>query len=94
MQILFQRFVIDNTELTAALSIQSDTAAATEPCGTVIEQRKGSAIQQMPVKDHQTQQLIGIVALGDVATKHSAQVDRTLVEISTPSEPDRPPLDS
>jgi hypothetical protein len=29
--------------------------------------------------------LIGIVALGDLATEHSAEVDRTLSDISTPS---------
>jgi CBS domain-containing protein len=46
-------------------------------------------IRRIPVLDEQSQQVIGIVSLGDVATKHSADVDRTLDEISTPSEPDR-----
>lgn len=31
--------------------------------------------------------LIGIVSLGDLTTKHSADVDRTSSDISTPSEP-------
>jgi CBS domain-containing protein len=46
-------------------------------------------IRRIPVLDEQSQQVIGIVSLGDVATRHSADVERTLDEISTPSEPDR-----
>jgi hypothetical protein len=33
--------------------------------------------------------VIGIVSLGDMAAKHSAGIDHTLEEISTPAEPDR-----
>jgi hypothetical protein len=42
------------------------------------------------VIDHDTKDLVGIVALGDIATKHSAEVDRTLEDISSPSRPERP----
>lgn len=56
----------------------------------VMEQMRDVQIRRMPVKDRATQHLIGIVSLGDVATKHSAEVDRTLDLISRPSEPDRP----
>lgn len=55
----------------------------------VMQQMSDSQIRRVPVVDHNTQQLIGIVSLGDLATKHSAQVDRTLENISTPAEPDR-----
>jgi CBS domain-containing protein len=47
-------------------------------------------IRRVPVIDQQTQALVGIVSLGDMATKHSAGIDHTLAEISSPSEPDRP----
>jgi len=60
----------------------------------VMQKMSDSQIRRVPVIDHDTKQLVGIVSLGDLATKHSAQVDRTLEEISTPSEPDRPPLNS
>jgi CBS domain-containing protein len=60
----------------------------------VMQQMGDSQIRRVPVVDHDTKELIGIVSLGDMATKHSAQVDRTLEEISSPSEPDRPPLNS
>jgi hypothetical protein len=33
--------------------------------------------------------MVGIVSLGDMATKHSAGIEDALDEISYPSEPDR-----
>ena len=60
----------------------------------VMQQMGDLQIRRVPVVDHYTKELIGIVSLGDLATKHSAQVDRTLEEISTPAEPNRPPLNS
>lgn len=60
----------------------------------VMEKMRDVQIRRVPVMDHQTHNMIGIVSLGDIATKHSAEVDRTLEEISTPSEPDRPQLNS
>lgn len=55
----------------------------------VMQQMGDTQIRRVPVVDHDTKELIGIVSLGDLATKHSAQVDRTLEEISSPSQPDR-----
>lgn len=58
----------------------------------VMQQMGDAQIRRVPVIDHNTKQLVGIVSLGDLATKHSAQVDRTLENISSPSEPDRQSL--
>ena len=58
----------------------------------VMQQMSDTQIRRVPVIDHDTQQLIGIVSLGDLATKHAAQVDRTLENISSPAEPDRSSL--
>lgn len=55
----------------------------------VMQRMREIQVRRMPVMDRATGKLAGIVALGDLATKHSAEVDRTLSEISTPSEPDR-----
>lgn len=55
----------------------------------VMQQMADSQIRRVPVIDRDSHQLIGIVSLGDMATKHSAQVDRTLEGISTPAQPDR-----
>jgi len=56
----------------------------------VMQQMADTQIRRVPVVTRDTHELIGIVALGDLATKHSAQVDRTLEQISTPARPDRP----
>jgi hypothetical protein len=45
------------------------------------------------VIDH-NRKLVGIVALGDIATKIGRDVEDTLQDISTPAQPDRPPLNS
>jgi CBS domain-containing protein len=55
----------------------------------VMNQMADAQIRRIPVVSRDAHNLIGIVSLGDVATKHSAEVDRTLEKISTPSEPDR-----
>lgn len=60
----------------------------------VMEQMRDVQIRRIPVMDHHTKNMVGIVSLGDLATKHSAEVDRTLEKISSPSEPDRPQLNS
>ncbi len=59
-----------------------------------MEEMQDVQIRRIPVMDHTTKNLVGIVSLGDLATKHSAEVDRTLEKISSPSEPDRPQLNS
>ncbi|HEY4542279.1 MAG TPA: CBS domain-containing protein [Noviherbaspirillum sp.] len=55
----------------------------------VMQQMSDVQIRRVPVLSRESGELIGIVALGDLATKHSAQVDRTLEGISTPARPDR-----
>lgn len=61
----------------------------TQTVDEVMQQMGDSQVRRVPVIDHDTMELIGIVSLGDMATKHSAQVDRTLENISSPSEPQR-----
>lgn len=58
----------------------------------VMEQMSDFQIRRVPVKNRDTGELVGILSLGDLATKHSAEVDHTLARISTPSEPDRPSM--
>jgi CBS domain-containing protein len=61
----------------------------------VMQQMSDSQIRRVPVVDHNTKKLVGIVALGDIATKsQSGEAEDTLKNVSTPSEPDRPPLNS
>jgi hypothetical protein len=45
-------------------------------------------IRRVPVVDQASQQVVGIVSMGDMATSHSAGVERALEEVSSPSRPD------
>jgi CBS domain-containing protein len=80
----------DETLVRDVMSIDVKTCFDDQPIDEVMEQMRDIQIRRVPVLDHETQSLIGIVSLGDIATKHSAEVDRTLEKISTPAEPDRP----
>ena len=46
-------------------------------------------IRRVPVIDEESKELVGIVSLGDIATKSRGDTDGALDEISSPSEPDR-----
>lgn len=50
-------------------------------------------VRRLPVLNAH-HQLVGIVSLGDVATKQEGHVDEVVREISTPSEPDGGPANS
>jgi CBS domain-containing protein len=67
-----------------------------EPLDEVMKQMGDVQIRRVPVVNHD-KKLVGIVALGDIATKIGVDVEDTLQDISTPSKPetpDRPSLDS
>ncbi len=84
----------EETMVRDVMSINVKTCFEDQPVDEVMEQMRDIQIRRVPVVDHETHRLVGIVSLADVATKHSAEVDRTLEKISTPSNPDRPPLNS
>ena len=81
----------DATRVGDVMSTDVRTCTTRQTVDEVLGQMGDVQIRRVPVIDEDSQQVVGIVSLGDMATKHSAQVDRTLDEISTPSEPDRPP---
>jgi CBS domain-containing protein len=54
----------------------------------IVELMSDHQIRRLPVVDHD-KHLVGIVALGDLATDREADASRALHRISTPSEPDR-----
>jgi CBS-domain-containing membrane protein len=70
------------------------TCTADQTVDEVLDQMADVQIRRVPVIDRQSQQVIGIVSLGDMAAKHSAGIDHTLEEISTPAEPDRSTIGS
>ena len=54
----------------------------------IVELMSDHQIRRLPVVDHD-KHLVGIVALGDLATEREGDASRALHRISTPSEPDR-----
>jgi len=56
----------------------------------VMTQMGDLQIRRLPVVNREGQ-IVGIVSLGDLATRQSGHIDNALREISTPSEPDRAP---
>lgn len=77
------------TRVGDVMSTDVRTCTTRQTVDEVLGQMGDVQIRRVPVIDEDSQQVVGIVSLGDMATKHSAQIDRTLDEISTPSEPDR-----
>lgn len=80
---------LNATRVGDVMSTDVRTCTTRQTVDEVLGQMGDVQIRRVPVIDEDSQQVVGIVSLGDMATKHSAQIDRTLDEISTPSEPDR-----
>ena len=77
-----------STKVTDVMSTDVRTCTADQSIDDVLATMGDVQIRRIPVLDAQSK-VIGIVSLGDVATSDAADVDQTLDEISSPSEPDR-----
>lgn len=84
----------DDTSVEDAMSADVRFCYSDQAVDEVLDQMGDAQIRRIPVVDRNTHNLIGIVSLGDMATKHSAGVDHTLENISSPAQPDRPQLNS
>ena len=60
--------------------------------GEVLQHMGDSQIRRIPVISRD-KDLVGMVSLGDIATRHAADTDDTLEDISKPSEPGRQSAD-
>ena len=81
---------VDATPVTEVMSAQVEWCYEDERIDEVMERMRNMQIRRVPVMNRQ-QQLVGMVSLGDLATKTSTQheLQDTLGSISSPSEPDR-----
>jgi CBS domain-containing protein len=77
------------TRVGDVMSTDVRTCFTDQTVDEVLGQMGDVQIRRVPVIDQQSHQMVGIVSLGDMATKHSAGIDHALDEISSPSEPDR-----
>jgi CBS domain-containing protein len=83
-----------STRVGDVMSTDVRTCSPNQTVDEVLGQMGDVQIRRVPVIDENSQQVVGIVSMGDMATKHSAGVDRALEEVSSPSEPDRTGMQS
>jgi CBS domain-containing protein len=77
-----------STRVQDVMSTDVRTCTPNQTVDEVLGQMGDVQIRRVPVLDEQSQRVVGIVSLGDMATKHSAGIDHALDEISSPSKPD------
>jgi len=79
----------DSVHVGEVMSTDVRTCSPDQTVDEVLGQMGDVQIRRVPVIDQGSQQVVGIVSMGDMATKHSAGVDRALEEVSSPAQPDR-----
>jgi CBS domain-containing protein len=78
----------EDTEVVNAMSQDVRWCWADDDVEEVSQLMGETQIRRMPVINAE-KQLIGVVSLGDLSTKHAPGAAETLEEVSTPSAPDR-----
>jgi CBS domain-containing protein len=68
------------------MSTDVRTCYATQTVEEVLAEMGDVQIRRVVVVDQASHSLVGIVSLGDMATKHAASTDQALGEISAPSD--------
>lgn len=89
----------DKTPVHEVMSTDVRCCFEDQPLDEVMRQMSDTQIRRVPVVSHDDRRrLVGIVSLGDLATKSDDRsrqdVGHTVDRISSPSEPDRPALQS
>jgi CBS domain-containing protein len=79
-----------STRVGDVMSTNVRTCYATQTVDEVLEEMGDVQIRRVPVVDQASHSLVGIVSLGDMATRHAAGIDKALGEISAPTDASRP----
>jgi CBS domain-containing protein len=79
----------ESTRVGDVMSTEVRTCNATQSVEEVLAEMGNEQIRRVPVVDQASHSLVGIVSLGDMATKQSKGTEQALEEISAPSEPGR-----
>ena len=79
----------ESTRVGDVMSTEVRTCNATQSVEEVLAEMGNVQIRRVPVVDQASHTLVGIVSLGDMATKQSEGIEQALEEISAPSDPDR-----
>lgn len=78
----------ESTRVGDVMSTDVRTCYSNQSVDEVLGQMGDVQIRRVPVIDQDSHSLVGIVSLGDIATKHAGKIDEAVEEISSPSEPD------
>lgn len=79
----------EKTRVGDVMSTDVRTCYASQSVDEVLGEMGDVQIRRVPVVDQASHSLVGIVSLGDFATRNAGPTDKALEEISAPSEPDR-----
>ena len=75
----------ESTRVGDVMSTEVRTCNATQSVEEVLAEMGNEQIRRVPVVDQASHSLVGIVSLGDMATKQSQGVGEALQEISAPT---------
>ena len=78
----------ETTRVGDVMSTDVRTCSANQSVEEVLAEMGSVQIRRVPVVDQTSHTLVGIVSLGDMATKQSKGTEQALEKISSPSEPD------
>ncbi len=73
------------TRVGDVMSTDVRTCNANQSVDEVLAEMGDVQIRRVPVVDQASHSLVGIVSLGDIATKHAATTDKALGDISKPA---------
>jgi CBS domain-containing protein len=76
----------DETVVAAVMTAQTLSCRDTESIDEVMKRMGDAQVRRLPVLDCRGE-IVGIVSLGDLATRQRAEIDETLRGISQPTEP-------
>jgi len=76
----------DQTVVAAVMTAQTLSCRDTESIDVVMKRMGDAQVRRLPVLDCRGE-IVGIVSLGDLATRQPAEVDEALRGISQPAEP-------
>ena len=80
----------ENVRVEQIMSTLVRTCFDDQSVDEVLEQMADSQIRRVPVLDHNTHQMVGIVSLGDLAQEHAAGIDQALSQVSQSSSSQQP----
>jgi CBS domain-containing protein len=79
-----------STRVGDVMSTEVRTCYANQAVDEVLDEMGDTQIRRVPVIDQASHTLVGIVSLGDMATRHATGIDKALGEISEPADASRP----